>query len=50
LIKKTYCPEFYVRRAVRRVNTNINEFVADNAYINDVGFDNVSMGHREGFG
>ena len=35
-------------RAVRRVNTNMDKFMVNNADINDVDFDNMSMGHQEG--
>ena len=34
--------KFNVRRVVRRVNTNVDEFTADNMYMNDVDFKDVS--------
>jgi len=38
------------RRAVRRVNTNMDEFVTDNTDLSDVDFTNMSMRHEECFG
>jgi hypothetical protein len=37
-------------RVVRRVNTNVDEFVADNANISYVDFEDVFTGHGECFG
>jgi hypothetical protein len=42
--------EFNVRRVVKRVNTNVDEFVVDNMDMSDVDFKYMSMGHREHFG
>jgi hypothetical protein len=42
--------EFNVKRVVRRVNTNVDEFVADNTDIRDVYFENVSVRNGEHFG
>jgi len=42
--------EFNVRRAVRWVNTNMNEFVAENTDMSDVDFEVMSAGHEECFG
>ena len=41
--------EFNVKRVVRRVNTNVDEFVIDNTDMSNVDFKNVSMGHGECF-
>jgi len=41
---------FNVRRAIRRVNTNVDEFMADNANMSNIDFEDVSMEHREHFG
>jgi hypothetical protein len=42
--------KFNVTRAVRWVNNNMDEFVADNTYMNDVDFEDVSVGHEKHFG
>jgi len=42
--------EFNVRRVVRRVNTDIDEFVACNTDIGNIDFDNVFVGNGERFG
>ena len=42
--------EFNVRRVVRRVDTNVDQFVGDNADMSDVDFEDVFMGHEECFG
>jgi len=42
--------EFNVRRAVRRVNINVDDFVTDNTNMSDVDFEDVSVWHRECFG
>ena len=36
--------------AVRRVNTNVNEFITNNADMSDVDFEDVSVGHGKCFG
>jgi len=41
--------EFNVKRVVRRVNTNVDEFVIDNIDMSNVDFKDVSMGHGECF-
>jgi len=41
--------EFNVRRVVRQVNTNMDEFVANNVNISNVDFEDVSVGHGERF-
>jgi len=38
------------RVQIRRVNTNVNDFVADNMDMSDVDFKYVSMGQKECFG
>jgi len=40
--------EFIVRRALRQVNTNVNEFVTDND-TSSVDFENIFVGHEEHF-
>jgi len=35
--------EFNVRRAVRRVNINVDDFVTDNTNMSDVDFEDVSV-------
>jgi len=40
----------HVKRVVRWVNTNMDEFVADNTDISDVDFKDVSVEHGECFG
>jgi len=35
--------EFNVRRVVRQVNTNVDEFVVDNAKMSDVDFDDNTI-------
>jgi hypothetical protein len=35
--------EFNVRRAIRRVNINVDEFVTDNMDMSDVDFEDVSV-------
>jgi len=35
--------EFNVRRAIRRVNINVDEFVTDNTDMSDVDFEDVSV-------
>jgi hypothetical protein len=42
--------EFNVRRIVRWVNIDVDEFVADNVNMSDVDFEDVSLGHGECFG
>jgi hypothetical protein len=42
--------EFNVRRAIRQVNTIVDEFMANIADIGDVDFKVVSGGHEECFG
>jgi hypothetical protein len=42
--------EFNVNRAIKRVNTDVDKFVYDNADMSDVDFKDVSMGYRECFG
>jgi hypothetical protein len=42
--------EFNIRRVVRGVNTNVNEFMASNMDISDVDFEDVFVGHGEHFG
>jgi hypothetical protein len=42
--------EFNVRRVVRRVNTNVDNFVVDNMDMSDVDFEDVFVGHEEHFG
>jgi len=39
--------EFNVIRVVRRVNTNMDEFVANNTNMSDVDFEDVSVGQGE---
>jgi len=41
---------FNVRRVIRRVNTDVDEFMADNANLSNVDFEDVSIEHREHFG
>jgi len=41
---------FNVRRVIRRVNTDVDEFMADNANLSNVDFEDVSIKHREHFG
>jgi hypothetical protein len=41
---------FNVRRVIRRVNTDVDEFMADNANLSNVDFEDVSIEHREYFG
>ncbi|KAL9375047.1 hypothetical protein Peur_031926 [Populus x canadensis] len=41
--------EFNVKRVIRRVNTNVDEFVIDNTDMSNVDFKDVSMGHGECF-
>jgi hypothetical protein len=42
--------KFNVRRAVKRVNTDLDEFVDDNIDMSDADFDNMFMGNGEQFG
>ena len=42
--------EFNVKRVVRQVNTNMDEFVADNTDMISVDFKDVSVKHEECFG
>jgi hypothetical protein len=41
---------FNVRRVIRRVNTDVDEFMVDNANLSNVDFEDVSIEHREHFG
>jgi hypothetical protein len=41
--------EFNVRAAIKRVNTNMDEFVVDNVDMNDVDFEDVFVGYGENF-
>jgi hypothetical protein len=41
--------ELNVRMVVRRVNTDVDEFVADNVGMSDIDFEDVFMGHGERF-
>jgi len=42
--------EFNIKRVVMRVNTNVDMFVADNANMSNVDFEDVSVRHEERFG
>ena len=42
--------KFNVKRVVRRVNTNVDEFTADNMDMSNNDFENVFMGHGKCFG
>jgi len=42
--------EFIVRKAVRQVNADVDEFVVDNMDMDDVDFVNMSMGQWKWFG
>jgi len=42
--------EFNVRRVVRQVNTDMDEFVAYNTDMGNIDFDNVFVGNGERFG
>ena len=42
--------EFNIRRVVRRVNTNVDEYVADNMDTSDADFKYMSVGHENFFG
>jgi len=42
--------EFNVRKAVRQVNADVDEFVVDNMDMDDVDFVNMSMGQWKWFG
>jgi hypothetical protein len=42
--------EFNVKRVVRRVNTNMDEFITDNTNMHNVDFEDVSVGHGECYG
>jgi hypothetical protein len=42
--------KFNVRKVVKRVNTDMDEFVAYNTDIGNINFDNVFMGNGKRFG
>jgi len=42
--------EFNVKRVVRQVNIDVDEFVVDNTDMSDVDFKDVSVGHWRCFG